>query len=837
MFSNKKPWSRIWLSLFGLLVIIVSAGGAGYYFINEARKSQFLNPINIPNYNISGEDIVKAEISQAYSNVKASQFNKIVNNIKINDLKLTLRPNVSENQIKSRYNFSFAVVKNSANDDTGTLLLELQLSDKNTTSPKNETKNIVLSGFVAKQNFVNTEELWFSNRLNEIKNLKLKNPNQKLTTENFWEVIDTSQSFLQLAKNNYSLKAITNPNDYSLIPSVEVIDEVKKQYAVLLKLQANFDTTKNLSKVFLINTEFNQANWKLNLDSELEKLLLPANLASLSSNQLGQLFLKDLTKSQGSVISIINQANNNANGDIYLVEKTIDNKLNYAHYKLNNYNKLFNQIISDNKDFLKNQLLEQFSLSNPKDYHDMLQIFNDSSRYNYRFAKVISELKEIYKHRSQKLFEKYNIFDVTEIFDLKNPLISKINDKNYMIWEFVDLTNTVHSVYYEFAKTNSKETDFNSQNLAIKSSTALAEEIQKRSISLSFLAQNNNDNSVYIYSGTGWVIDKSLEEKNTYFIATNIHVVENAEAKWNNISGFAYSLYNDRDEIYNISGDKTNLVPINPFITNRNSYDFRRYTKQYQNQKSSELRQINNDAHFWESFKIYNVGAHVSNQYGMDLAVIKIKFDADVIDQNGQIIEKNIPDAVHYYEKQQQNPLTKLRFITQTNNSFKWPQREYNYNFNFINQNDTELEIHIGGYLGGTQWVYNSSSAWLSNTGDLDNQIVYYNNYDSNNPERHALIRNNYQVSSLYTRVGKGMSGSMALDQYGRVIGIFWGSAQFRDRDNNTLNDENAKILNNGAAKVELIGIKVPGAQKSLLEAWLELTQDQITELDNYDLS
>lgn len=810
---SKKMW-KIGLYIGSLSIGVIAAASASAYFIvkalstdNQRNESSIFSDTRI-------DEILRANVKKRYANFKPSEFLSAPNGIE-NYLDFSLEPNGNLENLESKFALNYEIIPNTVDDYSGTmqiLVTGIDKLSKNNTVPQQHV--ITVGGFRKAISLTSAESIWFTNELDKIKTLSFKEEFSNLTRANFWDLINLPES-IESFKNFYTTKEGKNNRLYSFDVEIENIDE--NAYAVELSLGFSAIPSKRVTKIFLVNTNFNNPEWKQQLDSDFTSNVLPGNLSIMPTAMLKKYFLSNPNDS--ARIEVIKKTMNNNNGTVYLKRTARNGKISYGFYNLLSYRKLFNKVLNtDNK--IKNFLNQDLNISNNR--KDVIFQYNKSDGFNFRYSRLLFYIHQNLKYRDEYFKNVLKLGDSMKLFDLTN--FEETNNGNDLILDFINVSGQNYSLHLPLDINKIvNNPDLNSKRLLPKTIEEVTKEIQSRTLSISFYEKRNIEGSerTFVTSGTAWIIDKSKTEKNTYFLATNIHVIEKMESNWENIDAFQYSIVNDTDDLFNsrdIFGRRTDNFRIIPRPEKNNfSVSFVKDALEY--------------AYFWNNLKIYNIGANaIEKNVSADVAIIKITFPDDKVDSHGITIQKNIPDAARYYDEKQQNKSTRLKFFT--SNYIKWNEEDKNNSFSGdadIRNSILPMDLTLGGYLGGKEWVSNTSSGFIYySKANKKTKIPYYENYENSNKKRQNInsTRSPYQIVLPISRAGKGMSGSMVMDRYGRVVGIFWGGS-FGGIEN-----EDNHGLEKGIANLETLGISINN-NESILQRWLNMTTDLETDLDD----
>lgn len=478
------------------------------------------------------------------------------------------------------------------------------------------------------------------------------------------------------------------------------------------------------------------------------------------------------------------------------------NIVNDAKINIDNINNYFN---------LEDERLRKTALAN---------LNNEVASVSWDF--VGKQLKNLFEGKSEnlKLFENTeNLFGFSKSnYYFARTYDFKIED-NKLKFVFVNALNEQFNLYIEFTQKPKATSIYTDTDGESKSTDELFSDIHKRTMAIQYFVKNTDENNKSVVkgiSGTAWVFDRELDQNGkptgVYYLATNIHVVEEFLKNPSNVYSFAYSLSNKED--------KLDFSQQNDFSFDEPKSDFRQISKitydEYGYPLSPENYQVNNreTAEFWENFRVIPLGLNsTKNNKFQDIALIRIKFPKDKVIKRGFSLDdffeinrsetkiQNVPDAVNYYNE---HP---LKFFI--SNKFTWPTDELNKEISL------PIQLYLGGYLSGDNWVEASQNAVLDSKNNFKKSFKYKGKTYTASPS--------ISLPNIYS--GHGMSGSLVLNQQGQAVGIFWGGI---------FPDDKPKSLTRGIGQLDTFGIKID-SNETVLSKWLDQSKDINTELDKYE--
>ncbi|AFX74247.1 DUF31 family putative serine protease [Mesomycoplasma hyorhinis] len=399
----------------------------------------------------------------------------------------------------------------------------------------------------------------------------------------------------------------------------------------------------------------------------------------------------------------------------------------------------------------------------------------------------------------------------------------KIED-NKLKFVFVNALNDQYNLYIQFTHKPKANSIYQDADGDAKTSDELFSDLHKRTLAIQYFVKNtdhNNKSIIKAISGTAWVFDRELDKdgkpNGVYYLATNLHVVEEYLKNPSNVFSFAYSLSNKSDTLH--------FSQENDLIFDTQQSDFRQISKRiyddYGNPLSPDKYEVSSEEskEFWDNFKVIPLGLNSTkdNKF-QDIALIRIKFPKDKILNRGFSLDdifqddvfqinkfektiQNVPDAVNYYN---QHP---LKFFI--SNSIKWPENQENKEISL------PIQLYLGGYLSGDSWVEASQSAVLDTKNNFQKTFEYQGKRYNASPS--------ISLPNIYS--GHGMSGSLVLNQQGQAVGIFWGGI---------FPDDKPKTLTRGIGQIDTFGIKID-SKETILSKWLDESKNITTELDKYE--
>ncbi|UVD81539.1 DUF31 family protein [Mycoplasma iguanae] len=775
--------------------------------VSNSNTSKIIQPVETSDV----KGILKAKVNENFKNFYPSDINPRFLNL--NNLSLFLEPNSEIDELRTNYEIEMKILPEGINDHDGTL--QIKITTKENFNQQKEDYNVItVFGFKAIRDVSLEQKNILVHGINMFNEIELKNniTADQLNHNNFWNSIVLPQNIVKHSNllekvEYYTLKGFENQLRFNA--TIE-----KYEGKIFAKIELFYINNPQAGIINIVElNDIKDLDWTESLDNDFKNNVLPSHLFYLSQENLQKFFLKNFNPN--IILKVVNFSPNDSNGTVILEKQDLQkNTLGYKKFILANNQSILDNALASDKNKIANFLENDLNLKN--NANQILQQYNFEDAFNYRYTRLIRQIKIADQKRNNYLENTLKIYDSYKIFDLFDWKLSP--DKKTLNFRFVNESNQEDNLSYTFKNKAIDFVNFNPQHFLPRKIADLKNEIHLRSMAISYFEKKETDpDRVYIISGTAWVIDKSKHEKNTYYIATNSHVVERLQSHWENITGFAYSLYNNKPYLDN--GQFSNIFNA--------SHNFRIFSKNTKWAKPLEKTKINSDKPFWDNFEIFDIGANTPLQgFASDIAIIRMTFPDD--EKIGAItIRKNIPDAANYYSKMQQNPATKLKFFN-SRNQYSWDSKSFTLNnMHSYSENVLPTDLVFGGYLSGQFWRTNDGSGFLKYS--LNNEIREINQWDHvTDPEKRVKKLNfgtPYQISMPMAKAGTGMSGSMVMDRYGRVIGIFWGGL---------FPSESKELsgITKGVANIDPIGISYDN-RKTILQKWLDLTKNIETDLDD----
>ncbi|MBN3534449.1 DUF31 family putative serine protease [Mycoplasma procyoni] len=747
-------------------------------------------------------------------------------------LSYSISPETNLQKILEKRDVTVEPIENTANDYYGTLGIRIKGFQKGTQTLL-ETREFIASGFKS----TSVGDIRFKNRTKNnfdiLQFTKKANLDQielnKLNSENFFSYFNPSENFefkdnkvLLKENENYELKVDVdtknyNKQDNSLTIFARLSHSAYPDFYVSKKFEL-----KNLDFKNSANIQQNplySANIKLEVDNAY-KTIFPSSLATSTQQNLKTIFRVSGLEADDYQIEIIKESLDDQTGniDIKLIDK--DKNTRIFSFKLFSFDDISENIYTlthINKEYIE----KAFNVQTNKE--EVVKPLNSDSDSTLRYKSIGKELSaylntsSFWNHIYASNQQNINNY---QYYDLKN---FKIID-NKLTFVLHTWSGQEFNLYIKFSQEASDTNnitldaprkDGSNELAASKTSQEILEDIKKRTLSIQYSYYVDKD-SVRIISGTAWIFDRELDENgkgtNTYYIATNMHVVSDLINNYDKVNSFAYTYSNKYDQLPSIQSRTADGTSYNEV--------FRRFDRPIKT--ADPFSNVNNSRYitkesieFWKNLEVIPLGLDSpSKDKILDFALIKVTFPDDKIVQTNPFFSffspqtkkiQNIPDQVNYYNEH------KLDFFI--SDKIKFPKNESDP----LNYMPLPTELHLGGYLGGDTWVEVSRTPYvgykkLTKDGAYNNKI--YKPIDT-------------LINLPNIRSGKGMSGSLVLNQYGQVFGIFWGG--FFD------DDFDKQGLSTGTGIVDPISVKLGEGTTSLLRKWLDETKDKKTDLDAFE--
>ncbi|VEU66227.1 Uncharacterised protein [Mesomycoplasma conjunctivae] len=852
-------------------------------FVNRNIIARFVGKPNVT----ASEFVKKIDEQKKQSNNLNSDLKQLLLNDQQQTINSFIRwvyiPGVDNIDVNDAARIEIEINDKSADDNYGVIKVVVKAFDKKTANLLQQ-REFVISGFDATQ----TGHYLFKNRIatafSNLNSLTLKNPDQEvdvaqLTNKNFWNYFnlpenfeDYSQKIQQIsngepttpkaediAKNPYRLK---DKNFYYIKAYIlqNSYDSKSKTLDVIVSIfHDNFQTV--VSKIIKIKADkIKIANKNKFVDVDSFKLkdkysnFLPSFLTNTSygATKLGEYIdFGKFSNYKNFTIKAIKSLSNDQDGSFYIL---INQKNGQTHDEnqssiasqvvkvegFNSYEKIYNS-----KEFLDNVNLEFIdrwyklpsSSSVAEKIKNISQSLNTGSDsliwplFGQSLANILSG-KNLFKNTSDlQNFDK-NYYNLASLQNFE------VDDKGINFY-FSNWSQDFYKIRVNFSTDNQANekiySDFGSKVVApeeIKSqlrSRSLA--IQIRSL---FVDKTTNQVATKVISGTTWVFDRKHEPDpknpkktrptNTYYLATNLHVVSELINNPDQIYSFSYLLNGNKNNVSEFSFDSSNL--------------FRRFDRVITNPKNGEdflppegLQYINKQSNkFWNSLRINPIGLDTPTAKKFrDIAIIEVEFPEDESIEIRSIFDdldlpffntgprnrviKNIPDAVKFYNANKLDFLITNQFSSDVN---RLKSKENQGKFRPL-----PIHAYLGGFLGGSHWVVTDQNAFLSN-------LTYEKNSNFNINGKVEKYSGARSISLPGLRGGQGMSGSLAVNEYNQVIGIFWGGI-FPD----ARNSRQTRLVK-GIGEFDPIGIKIDD-NPTILAKWLAETKNITTDLDVFE--
>ncbi|WP_169734596.1 DUF31 family putative serine protease [[Mycoplasma] collis] len=860
------------------LLLPIALTSTSVSMISAGCFSHFNNLLpDIPDPGLNNEELItKEEINDAIiglgirpeakelKEINASEgLEKLINNSNLlaSSIVYFVDPDIF-NKFKKNFNIQLKPVKNSANNNDGTIKIELEFSINNFEDDIFK-KEYVLSGFKHKNN----KTLAYKKEINEIfekQILKIKESvkSQEITIDKlnnkFWDYLELNSKLnLQKLENknefqdehfvykNFKFNHLDNSKK-EIWYSYEIQDLTTKEIFKNISFISNF---KNIDSSSLKNDPLSDENFEISLKSQY-KNIFSSSFHSLNNLEIFDKFNinfknKNFSKEKLSLKLVSSKSGFYDQNGILLVEASYSNISRIFKFDVFGYNTLSKKIF-ELTNLNKNEINENINL-NDENINFILKDLNFSKDKTFRYRVIGKYLKE---YINGEKFKKHFFFEK----DLKEQSYLSISNFYYDKTKKINENKEISFIYnnslgdeYEILlplnpKEENKKTILNDFSKPIKNlpRSEIFDDLKKRTLVINYVLNNLDGQSRSVISGTAWVFDKDVKN-NTYYLATNLHVVSELLNNRDRVSSFSYSLKSDYEHIPVLGSlEEANGTKYNEI--------FRRFDKKLDTFKYPWARKINNQSEyinsvsneFWNNLEVLPFAdPEGSNEDYTDFALIKIKFPNDyeykvrhpftqlifsefddffdfnnyLFRNNKYSIKKyqNIPDQVKYYDAHKPKFLISDKINLDSNSS---------ENKNVIFPGN----LYFGGYLGGNEWLAQESLAFVYNENNLKReQRIKINNKDI------QLKSNKTSFLLPNIKAGNGMSGSMVVNSQGEIVGIFWGGF-FKEDD--AINFKRNLIKGTGA--LDTLSIKRKN-KKTILRQWLDKTQDIQTNLDEYE--
>ncbi|UWD33964.1 DUF31 family putative serine protease [Mesomycoplasma molare] len=827
MKENKKKNILFKTVLATMTIVPLSSIGVATYFLlkNEINDTSdlIISDLNIKKNSISDFISVQADVENASDILPSEALKKENEKYFRSYLRYSLKPDASINDILEEYDVEINKIENSEDDFNGTLKIKMQATSKVNKDIKEE-RIFIVSGFKSTK----VGDIRFKNRLNKVLNNFQFIQKQEVNSINYSEFNqNTFFNFFDLDADDSNEERVFNKveNEYFLKENmnykanIELLKETYNNHNKTIDVIVSFSHSafKNFSygKVFTLeninlnlnqeeNTNYNNSIFNNNINPynlKFEKEVY--NIFPSSFSEKSDVIIKDFSNINPNIsIKLIKESINDQNGNIdFLVTDKITNFSKVFNFKLFNFDKISNDIFNITQ-INKNYINNSYNIISKKD----LAVYTlNSSDKTLRYKTIGEEIEKYFN--SQEFKNRFLPFKIdAEIFKYSLTKNFKI-ENNKLNFVLKNWNGDENNLFIPFQTPASDEKNISldfEENPKIKSKEDVLQDIKNRTISIHYIV-NENENTSRIISGTAWVFDR-VKNTNTYYLATNIHVVSELTKNMDKISSFSYSFNTKYTKLPHLNSPiTTEGVTYNQVFKRLD----RRINHSFAEKSINKSRFITKESEeFWKNLEVINLGVDTPNkgEYS-DFALIKVTFPKDKIIKNifnQQYVDQYIPDQAKYYND------NKLNFFI--SDKIEFPQNTSDNN----NLLPLPMELNYAGYLGGNEYVEVSQSPYLK----YENLIQKEQTINNQNYKYNKSIINLPGVNS-----GHGMSGSLVLNQFGQVVGIFWGG--FFDK-------ETANGLSSGTGIIDTLSIK-KGSEKTILRKWLDKTKNIITDLDEYE--
>ncbi|WP_308705450.1 DUF31 family putative serine protease [Mesomycoplasma flocculare] len=861
--GSSNPWDQE-LDLKKPLDSII--GGRVQSRFEKIKASDFIKQSTLPN-------------SYDYVNESSSLILKRKNNILNSVIIWTFVPGVDNFDLNKKFDIQIKIDHNSANDIYGSIKIKVNALVKGSQNSVQE-KEFIISGFQTETTGIYAYKERIETAFKNINSLTLKNENNfdinKINSNSsIWDYVNLPENFEKLDINKLrNQDQFDAPEPNASVPNIAMI--AKNPYRLKVKnfyyikgtiLRDSYE--KNTGEIDVILSIYHDSFH--NYVSKIVKLKTKKNLELLKLTETKSFKLKEQYKNflpsflvnpetnttetlaqfidfgnfdyNNYDIKVVPSLANDQNGDLYLILNKKETKLTSGPTSpgqivkiegFNSYDKIFQSSEFTNEinfDYIDSwyKLPKTDNLSEKlKSISESINSSSDSllwPLFGTALQKVLSS-NSLFKHTEKiKNFEKLN-------YQFTSLVSFKITESGLNFY-FGNAVQNYFKVNINFTqKTESKNivADFGTKVLE---KDILNDSLRSRSIVIQLRSNTyeaeTKTNASRITSGTAWVFDRKLKEDpknpgkflptNTYYLATNLHVVADLINKPDQIYSFSYLLDGNLKNLDAISFDDTNL--------------FRRFDRIAKTEGKKDylppegFQFISSESkEFWKNLKINPIGLDLPTKDKFrDIAIIEITFpddqqqknpfnfgipflDFDIFGENRSYI-KNIPDAIHKYNE---SPLDFLITDKLVPNFTKAAQQK-------TTKIEKALPLHayLGGFLGGFSWITDNKNAFITT-----DELLKENNFKLENTTKKFQGATALSLPGL--RGGHGMSGSLVVNEYNQVLGIFWGG-YFPP----TLPGQNRLVK--GVGQFDPIGIKTD-SNPTILAKWLAQTKDIQTDLD-----
>lgn len=790
----------------------------------------------------------------------------------------TFIPGVDNFDLSQKFDLQINAYPNSANDVYGSIKIKVEALEKGS-QRLIQSKDFVVSGFQTEKTGIYAYKERIETAFQKINNLTLKSDSNfdinKLTpNSDIWDYVNLPSNFekMDITKLRNSDQFDVPERDTS-VPSIAKI--AKEPYRLKVKnfyyikgtiLKDSYD--KNTGEVDVILSIYHDSfhnyvskivKLKTKPDSGLSKLtdVKSFKLKDQYKNFLPSFLINSENDTEslakfidfGSFdyknydIKVVPSLSDDQNGNLYIILNKKGTDLTSGPASpgqiikvegFNSYQKIFT-----NTDFTKlinfDYLDSWYKLPKTANLAEKLKSISESLNsssdsllwplFGVAIQKTLSS-EALFKGTNElKNFEKLN-------YQFASLINFKI-DESGLSFYFGNAVQDYYKISIKFTeKTESKNiiADFGSKVLEKE---ILNDSLRSRSIVIQ-LRSNTYDpitrtNTSRITSGTAWVFDRKLKPDpnnpgkflptNTYYLATNLHVVADLINKPDQIYSFSYLLDGNLKNLDAISFDDTNL--------------FRRFDRVAKTEGKKDylppegFQFINSESKdFWNNLKINPIGLNLPNKDKFrDIAIIEVTFpedkqkknpfsfgipflDLDIFGESSYI--KNIPDAIRNYNEAPLDFLVTNKLVPNFTRAIQQKTTKV--------ERALPLHAYLGGFLGGFSWTTDNKNAFITTE-----ELLKENNFKQENSTRKFQGANSLSLPGL--RGGHGMSGSLVVNEYNQVLGIFWGG-YFPP----TSPGQNRLVK--GIGQFDPIGVKID-SNPTVLAKWLAQTKDVQTDLDS----
>lgn len=790
----------------------------------------------------------------------------------------TFIPGVDNFDLSQKFDLQINAYPNSANDVYGSIKIKVEALEKGS-QRLIQSKDFVVSGFQTEKTGIYAYKERIETAFQKINNLTLKSDsnfdiNNLTSNSNIWDYVNLPSNFekMDITKLRNSDQFDVPERDTS-VPNIAKI--AKEPYRLKVKnfyyikgtiLKDSYD--KNTGEVDVILSIYHDSfhnyvskivKLKTKSDSGLSKLtdvksfklkdqyknFLPSFLINSENDteSLAKFIDFGSFNYKNYDIKVVPSLSDDQNGNLYIILNKKGTDLTSGSASpgqiikvegFNSYQKIFT-----NTDFTKlinfDYLDSWYKLPKTANLAEKLKSISESLNsssdsllwplFGVAIQKTLSS-EALFKGTNElKNFEKLN-------YQFASLINFKINESGLSFY-FGNAVQDYYKISIKFTeKTESKNiiADFGSKVLEKE---ILNDSLRSRSIVIQ-LRSNTYDpitrtNTSRITSGTAWVFDRKLKPDpnnpgkflptNTYYLATNLHVVADLINKPDQIYSFSYLLDGNLKNLDAISFDDTNL--------------FRRFDRVAKTEGKKDylppegFQFINSESkNFWNNLKINPIGLNLPNKDKFrDIAIIEVTFpedkqkknpfnfgipflDLDIFGESSYI--KNIPDAIRNYNEAPLDFLVTNKLVPNFTKAIQQKTTKV--------ERALPLHAYLGGFLGGFSWTTDNKNAFITTQ-----ELLKENNFKQENSTRKFQGANSLSLPGL--RGGHGMSGSLVVNEYNQVLGIFWGG-YFPP----TSPGQNRLVK--GIGQFDPIGVKID-SNPTVLAKWLAQTKDVQTDLDS----